>query len=249
MTSSRGFRRPAVVLSMACVLTASGRAAPGPINAPVPPIVQRCLERQEEPLTRYRALRRLQADNIRYKKQGWLEAWTTLEPERGFKYQIVAEGGSSYIRDKVLRKALEREAQAYARSEAGAAAIAPANYVFTEDGRSPDGLSRIAIEPVRKESMLVRGWIYLTPDDADLARIEGQLAKSPSFWTRRVDIVRRYQRIGGVRVPIAIDSVAQVLVAGRSTFTMVCEYADINGREVGQPQPRVTEVEAARPKR
>ena len=63
-------------------------------------------------------------------------------------------------------------------------------------------------------------------------------SKNPSFWTRRVEIVRRYGRVAGVRVPIEIDSVAQVLIAGRSTFRMTYEYQSLNGQQVGDPQPR-----------
>src|SRR5262245_12465287 len=95
-------------------------------TGPMPPAVQRFLDRQDEPLSSYRALRRLEAHNTRYKKHGWIEAWTSLDPRDGFKFEIVAEGGSGYVRDKVLRKALEREAQAHARAEIRTAAIGPA---------------------------------------------------------------------------------------------------------------------------
>ena len=46
------------------------------------------------------------------------------------------------------------------------------------------------------------------------------------------------ERIAGIRVPVAIESVAQVLIAGRSTFQMTYEYETINGLRVGTPRPR-----------
>jgi len=247
MTLSLRFRAFCVLLLWGVIAAGSSNSAtPTGSDAPVPPLMQRFLDRQEEGLTSYRALRRLEAHNSRYKKHGWLEAWTTLDPETGFSYEVVGEGGSSYVRDKVLRKALEREAEAYAQSQTGAAAIVPANYQFAQHGAAADGLVSIALEPRRKESMLVHGSIYLTADDADLVRIEGQLAKPPSFWIRRVDIVRRYRRIGTVRVPVATESTAQVIVAGESFFAMVHEYASINGRDIGQPQLRESEVSTRR---
>jgi hypothetical protein len=224
-------------------LLALGSGFPGdpsqPVHGagPMPPVVQRFLDRHDEPLSSYRALRRLEAHNTRYKKHGWIEAWTSLNPRDGFRFEIVAEGGSRYVRDKVLRKALEREAEAHARAETRTAAIAPANYAFAESRPDVDGMIEISIEPVRKDPLLVRGRIYLIPVDADLVRIEGQLSKTPSFWTRRVEVTRRYRRIEGVRVPVATDSVADVVLAGRSTFTMTYEYATINGREAGRPEP------------
>jgi len=72
-------------------------------------------------------------------------------------------------------------------------------------------------------------------------RLEGQLSKNPSFWTRKVEIVRRCGRVGGAHVPLEIESVAQVLIAGRSTFRMTYEYETINGVRVGNPTPRPTE--------
>ena len=65
------------------------------------------------------------------------------------------------------------------------------------------------------------------------------LSKTPSFWTRKVEIVRRYDRIAGVRVPVSFESVASVLLAGKASFTMSYEYHSVNGVEVlaepGQP--------------
>jgi hypothetical protein len=69
-------------------------------------------------------------------------------------------------------------------------------------------------------------------------RIEGRLSKTPSFWTRRVEIVRWYQRIAGFRMPIALESVANVRIAGVSTFRMSYDYESINGQHIGNPQPR-----------
>jgi hypothetical protein len=86
--------------------------------------------------------------------------------------------------------------------------------------------------------LLVDGSIFLNPDDGDLVRMEGRLSKAPSFWARRVEIVRWYQRIAGFRMPAALESVAYVMIAGPSTFKMTYEYESINGHRVGSPQPR-----------
>jgi hypothetical protein len=48
--------------------------------------------------------------------------------------------------------------------------------------------------------------------------------------------VRRYARINGVRVPIAMGSTADVLFAGQSTFSMDYEYQSVNGVPV-TPNP------------
>jgi len=38
-------------------------------------------------------------------------------------------------------------------------------------------------------------------------------------------------------MPVSIESVAAVLIAGRSTFKMTYQYETINGHQVGVPQP------------
>ena len=62
--------------------------------------------------------------------------------------------------------------------------------------------------------------------------------KRPSFWTRRVDIVRHYARLAGVRVPVGMESTGQVLMLGPSSFTMTWEYESVNGIRVGTPGAR-----------
>ena len=76
---------------------------------------------------------------------------------------------------------------------------------------------------------MIDGAVFITSDDADLVRVEGRMAKNPSFWTTRVNLVRRYDRIGGVRVPVRLDSTAQIRFAGESTLSMVYDYESVNG--------------------
>jgi hypothetical protein len=88
--------------------------------------------------------------------------------------------------------------------------------------------------------LLVNGTLFLRPDDGELMRLEGELAKTPSFWTRRVQVVRHYQRFLGIRMPIALETTAAVRIAGPSTFRMVYEYESINGQRIGNPQTRAS---------
>ena len=206
-------------------------------------VLQRFLARGEEPPVEYRALRRLEADNPKFKQRAWMIAWTEFDRVNGFRYDIVDEGGSAYIRSKVLRAALEGELKIWANHEPQKASFTDENYQFTDGVAGPDGLAPVGVKPKRRDVLLVEGSIFVHPSDGELTRIEGKLSKTPSFWTRRVDVVRRYERKAGVRVPMSIESVASVLIAGRSTFKMTYEYQTINGQVVGQPQVRSTKSE------
>jgi hypothetical protein len=167
-----------------------------------------------------------------------MDAWTEFDEVHGLRFEIVAEGGSGYVRRRVLRAALEGEQRIWAAREPQRATLTAENYTFLDRGVGPEGLAAVAITPRRKDMLLVEGAIFVEPDEGDLRRIEGTLSKAPSFWTRRVEIVRRYERIGGVRVPVSIESVASILIAGRSMFRMTYEYETINGQHVGDPRPR-----------
>ena len=220
------------------------RAAQPP--APRSEIVDRIVARVDPPPQQYRALRRLEAQSDKLGGSAWVEAWTDVDPGLGFRYDIVGEGGSSFVRGKVLRPWLENEKKMWASGDPERAAFTHDNYTFEERGATDDGLVRVAVKSRRKDLLLVDGSIFVNPEDGDLVRIEGRLSKTPSFWTRRVEVVRHYQRIQGVRVPIAIESVASVLMAGRSTFKMTYQYETINGVQVGAPRPWAAPVATPR---
>jgi hypothetical protein len=213
----------------------AGAAAPSAQN---PPILERFLALDDPTPTQYRALRHLEANNDHFEKSAWMDVWTEGDSS-GFRYQIVAEEGSDYIRSRVFRATLETERKMWASGAPDKAGLTPANYTFEDRGAHPDGLASLAVKPLRKDILLVNGTIFLRPDDGELMRLEGELAKAPSFWTRRVQIVRRYQRFLGVRMPVALETTAAVRIAGQSTFRMTYEYESINGQHLSNPQSRV----------
>ena len=169
-----------------------------------------------------------------------MDVWTAYSHASGFQYEIVAQGGSQYVRGRVLRAALESERRMWEAREPQRASVTQENYIFRDAATIQEGLAPLGITPRRKDVLLVEGSIFVEPTDGELRRIEGRLSKSPSIWTRRVDIVRQYDRIGGVRVPVSIQSVAHVLIAGQSTFSMSYEYETVNGQRVGTPRPKAS---------
>ena len=178
----------------------------------------------------YRAVRRLEAENGG--RRGWLEAVTEYSIENGFSYQVTAEGGSSLVRSKVLRAVLDGEREMIAGGEDKRSTLALANYAFQPIGVDDDGLAKILLSPKRKEPALVSGTMFLQPDDGALVRLQGRLAKSPSFWVSNVQIVRSYKRIGSIDVPVALESTAHVRFAGSASLRMTYVYSEIDGLRV-----------------
>jgi hypothetical protein len=231
-------QRIATALRLSLALVACSAVGVGASRQPIHvSALQRFLARGDEPAVEYRALRRLEAHNPKFNAGAWLVAWTEFDRAGGFRFQVVDEGGSTYVRRHVLHAALEGEQKMWNAREPQRASLTEENYLFEDDGVAAGGLATLGLKPRRKDVLLIEGSLYVHPDDGELRRIEGRLSKNPSVWTRRVDIVRGYERLAGVRVPVLFESTAHVLIAGRSTFRMTYEYETINGQRVGNPDP------------
>lgn len=226
-----------VIWVAAFTLLGAARSRPAAEAADRPGSVDRFLANDEQPLVQYRAYRRMHAWSEKYEHEAWLEAWTELRNGR-FQYQIVSERGSDTIRSRVLRAMLEREQELVNSGDAPRADLTPANYDFAESGRDADGSHLVDLRPRRKDVLLVDGRMVLSPDGRDLLRVEGRLARNPSFWTSLVNIVRHYARIGGVRVPVATETVAKVKFAGTGRLEVQYEYETVNDRPVALAQRR-----------
>jgi hypothetical protein len=132
----------------------------------------------------------------------------------------------------VLRAVLENERDVIAQGAIERSALARSNYIFQPIGVDTEGLATILMSPRRKDHVLVSGKMFLRPDDGDLVRLQGRLAKSPSFWIKNVDIVRTYERIAGAVVPVALESKAHVKFLGTGTLRMTYVYLEIDGEPV-----------------
>jgi hypothetical protein len=188
------------------------------------------------PAVAYRAFRRLEASNAKMKSSAWMEAVTEFHPQTGLRYRVVAEGGAGRIRG-VLKGILDAERDATMPGRSSNAALTLENYDFQPGPADPDGLVAFRVKPRRRDPALVEGTIFLTPAHGDLVRVEGRLSKNPSFWTRSVDVVRRYARRAGELVPIEVRSLADVKLAGPSSFVMHYEYESVNGRAAHDAEP------------
>ena len=191
----------------------------------------RVVTRSDAQLTHYRAFRRMHARSDRFNQEGWLDAWTEMDGQE-FRFEIVSERGSEYVRNKVLKAVLKREQEIIAKGDAGRAALTEDNYVFSAAEEGADGLQYVLMKPRRKEVTLVDGRMVLSADGSDLLRIEGRLAKNPSFWTSLVNVTRHFAKVDGVLVPVATESVAKIKFAGQSQLDVHYEYESINGRPV-----------------
>ena len=177
--------------------------------------------------TAYQAIRVLVARSTKLNRVGWMEASTTFRPGYGLTYTVLREGGDKRIRNRVLREVLENEVKMSTPPEARRIAISDANYHIVGDatGRT------LRLAPRRKETTLIDGTAQVDARGR-LQRVEGRLAKSPSFWVRSIVVRRIYQAVGGHSLPVRVESVADVKLAGSCEFSMWIDYTDVDGIRV-----------------
>jgi hypothetical protein len=191
----------------------------------------------ETHLTQYRAYRRMHGVSERYNQEAWVEAWTEFDAN-GFRFEVVKERGSDYMRNKVLKEVLRREQQLVANGDAARAGLSPINYEFSEPDVQGPGVRYVLIKPKRKHVLLVDGRMVMSQDGAELLRVEGRLSKNPS-------LIREYARLDGVRVPISTETIAKVKLAGTSHLQVHYEYESINGRPVSVSARRMLAAAAS----
>ena len=182
----------------------------------------------------YRAYRHLEAGDRGTGKHATMEVWTEHSPESGFRYEVVREQGSEYVRNKVLRGVLKAEKELIEAGQPLRAPLVAKNYQFEDGGLNEDGFKRLLHRPARRSDGVIRGSALIAPDEGSVVRMEGRLTKSPSFWVRDVDVVWKFTRVGDAIVPTELFSSARVMFYGRSTFRMTYDYESVGGRTLNR---------------
>lgn len=182
----------------------------------------------------YVAFRRLEAENAKSGRQGWLEARTTLDSDGHLAVEVLAEGGSEYIRNKVLRAALEKEQTLVARRLPVHPSTPRDAFECAEPQPDESGLLRVPLKPGSKGAdSLVIGHMFVQPSTGDIVRVAGRLARNPSFWISQVDVEWLYARVHKDTVlPVSLSSTAKVKLFGPSTFHMTYDYLSVDGEPI-----------------
>jgi hypothetical protein len=142
-------------------------------------------------------------------------------------YAIVSEKGSGFVRQRVFKRLLESEVETAAGRNRHDSSITPTNYTFELLGEEDvEGYHCFVVRatPKRQDKYLFDGKIWIEASEFAIAKIEGQPAKKPSFWIKRVEFVRRYQKIGPFWLPLKDESTTQVRIFGTNILTI--DYAN-----------------------
>lgn len=160
---------------------------------------------------------------------------TYLPPDQK-QYNI--ESSSGGIGGKVLRDIVQKEAEV--PKEAQHRDLSPQNYDFqlvgqeTVDGRNCYVLS---LNPKRDEKELLRGKIWVDAADYRIHRLEGNAAKSPSWWIRDLHVLMSFAYVDGMWLHTFTHAVADVRFKGKYVmeshdleYRPAVQTANANGR-------------------
>lgn len=189
-------------------------------------ILDRFLSRESTPVVDYLAIRDISASNAKYKMYGEMRIEARLH-NRNLSYRVLSQTGSGFILGKVLG-GLNDEVEETAKLNPARVAFTEKNYSFTPVGEVNFDLYQLFSKPRRKEHLLIDGSIFVTPT-GDIVRVEGRLVKNPKLLVRNVYLTRVYDKIAGARLPVFLESKAQVRLVGESTLTITYHYLSVNG--------------------
>jgi MucB/RseB N-terminal domain len=189
-------------------------------------VVERMVRRdaQRQLLTQgYAGMRRYVLENAGTHKRAEMLVRVSGDSDGTNHFEIVSEQGWKAAKKHVLHKMLESESET-SRPEARAKTrLCPDNYEFQMAGtETVDGRLAYAIDvtPRRHDKYLFTGRIWVDAKDYALVRADGNPAKNPSFWTKRVHFVHSYQKSGPFWFPLSTESITDARIFGRTDLTI-----------------------------
>lgn len=142
-------------------------------------------------------------------------------------FEIVSATGSKVLIDRVFKKLLEGEKDAFEAENQKRIAMNQENYEFTMIGpeHGPGGLSYVlSVKPRTKNKYLFQGKIWVDAEQFAVIRIQAEPARNPSFWIKDTKIETLYVNVDDFWLPAHNHSVTAVRLGGHADFSI--EYKD-----------------------
>ena len=126
------------------------------------------------------------------------------------------------MKTQVIARYLAADVQAQTDNDPSLA-VTPANYKFQYKGLITDGGRSVYLfhlTPKKNRVGTFRGELWLDAETGLPVRESGRLAKSPSFFVKRIDFVREYDIQDGLAILRQIQSTAETRLVGKAELTV-----------------------------
>ena len=132
--------------------------------------------------------------------------------------------GDGFVKTNVITRLLQSEVDHVEKANPEDTAINNTNYKFQYKGTEKvDGREAhiYQVKPRRKSAGLFKGKFYLDVHTASLRRMEGTLAKSPSFFIKKLEFTQEFEDVDGFTFPTTLRSSAKARIIGRTIVDVV----------------------------
>jgi hypothetical protein len=119
------------------------------------------------------------------------------------------------------------------------------NYKFKYWGLYGTGdwqLYLFELTPKEKRVGLFKGWLWIHATTGLPVREQGELAKNPSIFLKKVSFIRDYELRDGVAVPKSIDSSIETRVVGRAELNIKFSNISKEDRSVASLSPTASDA-------
>jgi hypothetical protein len=143
------------------------------------------------------------------------------------RFTVISQSGSKFINDRIFKKLLEGEREAFQLENQEATALNADNYTFKLEGyeETSEGARYIlSVLPRSKNKFLYRGKIWVDAVDFAVVRIVAEPAKSPSFWIKKSMIEHTYVKVDNFWLPAGSRTETEVRLSGLAVLSI--EYKD-----------------------
>jgi len=188
--------------------------------------------RIHEELLHYKSYRTYFVHNDRFHFQRELPVRMDYTAPWSKAYSVPAEQASGIFYSKVFQRILDSEVQHARPGFSKVTGITSHNYDFTLEGaETVDGEPcwRLRLNPKRESKFLLKGLIWISQADHQTVRLDGHPAKSPSFWTKDVHLIRSYRKVGNYWLPWEDRSVNEIRIFGRTEFRIDYQRYELPG--------------------
>ncbi len=165
----------------------------------------------------YTGKREYVLENRRMDKRAEMQVTVSCDPDGTKHFEVASEHGWKSAHKHVLHKMLDSETETSLPNSRPKTRLVTQNYEFNLVGSDyVEGRPAYVVEalPKRSDKYLFRGRVWVDAQDYAVVRIEGQPAKTPSFWIHSTHFVAQYQKSGPFWFPSSTTSVTDARIFG-----------------------------------
>jgi hypothetical protein len=144
-----------------------------------------------------------------------------FRPPASENYRIQKSSGSARGQ-QVVRRVLDHEVETTSNGNQARSTLNRDNYGFNYIGEAIlDGQPcyLLGLKPSRREKDLISGKVWVDKHSFFVRQIEGELAKTPSWWLKTVRVKLTFADLNGAWLQTSMEAVADVRIVGSQTLT------------------------------